>query len=407
MLSNKKSYLTFFFLCFTLCTSSYFAQKTPKAIKENRKKALDAFQGEHFELFRVEEVVGEKKWSYFGPVEKEWVYLINHEFDSLIQVIHRNEEFLSAIELKREAYFQDIPDPYKRVEPPIQDRLHKLLSEELKTKRREISKAIRESKLSEDDKIFLAYYLAYSIYQTDVCDEEAQLESVEKGDVYQQQFPGGKWNGFIKKYSPYLKAWEDSGLEYLLVVNNNRMMSDLGEHLNNGLSIGAQVGYTNQRFYLNGGISAGRTRVLNPFFHHITMEEFRRISVVSSNLTVGYHALLEKKWTITPIVGTQLNLLRGMPFPYESADAVNLRPIFGIGPAFGMHIDFNAPKASCTTTGGSFLYQRQKGRTFRLKIALSYPNFSRVVEELNGGMLQIGLAYGIYQPSIKPKEMIK
>ena len=407
MLLTNKHTIPLCFLCLLLCLNTVNAQKTPKVIKENRERALMDYQEGHFELFRLEERVGEKKWSYFAPVEKEWLYLLHEKWDSLFLKIRHNETFLSAVDLKRAAYFQDIPDEYKRIEPPVEDLFYKKLVEELKTNKEKLSDAIQKASLDKEDKMFLLYYIDYTLHQIAICDEHIQVEAVKKADHYRKEFPEGKWTNFVNKYSPFLKAWNENGVEYLLIVNNNRTMDELGEHLRNGLSVGFQIGYTRNRLYLSGELSGGRTRVTKPFFHHITMEEYRRMSHISTNLSIGYHALLEEKWTVTPFVGTQLNLLRGMPFPYESGDAVNLRPIFGIGPAVGLNVDFNSPKSSCPIKGRSFLYQRQKGRVFRLKVALSYPSLNRVVDELNGGLLQIGIAYGVYQPTIKSIETVE
>lgn len=377
------------------------AQRMPKEFSEKRKDAVDLLIDQPKNLYFLHEKMGKKNRYYINPMEKEWVFLITNQFDSLLTTIQRNESFLSLINIKRAAYHEDVPEEYKSVIPVVEDRFNKQLSRQIYNERSYIQNAINTSDLSDEDKDFLNYFLIFTIHQIKICDDDHQKETFKLGQEFIEKYEDSKYKRFIEKYSSTFKTWSNSGWEYVLKGNTYRFTGGLGEHLSPTLLAGFQLSYTKKKWYFSGTISFGRNRAEKGFFHHILLEENRRFNTMSAGFSVGNHVLLLEKWTVTPYIGLNLDVLSPQPFAFESAGSLNLRSIPGVGPKFGASLDFSVPKEECNKSGVSQMEERKKSRIFRLDLSYHIPGFHRTVDDLSGGYFNIGLGFGIFQPKVK------
>lgn len=377
------------------------AQRMPKEFSEKRKESVDLLIDQPKNLYFLHEKTGKKNRHYINPMEKEWAYLITNQFDSLLITIERNETFLSLINIKRAAYHEDVPEEYKSVVPVVEDRFNKQLSRQIYNERSYIQNAISNSKLSEEEKDFLNYFLIFTIHQIKICDDSHQKEAFQSGQEFLKNYEDSKYRRFIEKYSSTFKTWGNSGWEYIVKGNTYRFTGGLGEHLTPSLLAGLQLSFTKRQWYFSGTISFGRNRAEKGFFHHIMLEENRRFNTMSAGFSVGNHVLLLEKWTVTPYVGINLDVLSPQPFAFESAGTLNLRSIPGLGPKLGASIDFTVPKEECNKSGFSQAEERRKSRIFRLDLSYHIPGFNRTVDELSGGYFNIGLGFGIFQPKVK------
>ena len=388
------------FLLFLFNVHTVFGQATQDEIAEKRLNALEVLKNQNVSTIEVDD--NKNTYSFLSMQEKELILLLQEDYKKFFDILEYNERFFNDIDYKRMIYLEDKPSAYKYVEPPPSDKLNNYLQELFQNQIQTIYQSIASADLSLEQRSFLTYYISYTMYQFDTCNSNNQIEAIDKGKAFVQNYPNSEHLPFIKKYTGSFKNPTNKGVELAVLGGLQFYQEQLGEKISNAINLGLSAGGSYKRFTANLQLNLGLGKVKDPFFYHINYEKNRPLRLIHADLQLGYFALISKRISISSFIGPQINSLVGMKYADEPLHSANFRNITGFALNYGVNIDINFSQDSCNQPLENIGQKvRKSGYFIRLQLAHSSPSFHNTVASLDGRMFLLNIGIGHYGVAIE------
>ena len=337
--------------------------------------------------------------------EQELMLLINGDYKKLINDIEVNERkyYHSRNNRTNLIGFRFHEPPYLYAEQQKGDKFNKAILNYLELNRKQIEIDISHSKLSEEEKSFLIFYLQLSIFYNEECQDRNQDLLGDKAKKFMNKFSDSEYARIVKKYASFKAYQSDWTLGYnatptgIGVAHTKNEGSHLGT-VTNFFHLGVSTSYKNFFIQASGGLSGMSIEDNNIYSNY----DLHTDNIgFSGDLTLGYnfHAS-DFSHTISPfigIMGTSLtsSIIKPGYMPEEhslSEFKVGELKMNNRAPYIGINFDFNRNLST-------FCYgENLRSRTYnRFQIGVTNKSIPMGANLSEGGYVFLRWTYGIDQ----------
>jgi hypothetical protein len=336
--------------------------------------------------------------------ETEWLHLFRKDYGSFFAAIDYNEPSMSLIDKNREVYLGSEPTAYRLTEPAPPDELKTLFINLFNSDWQVLLYDVERATLSEDLIQFLRYYIRFTVYQLDICSNEKQRSSLDEALLLMDEFNYSKYAKFAEKYSSGFQVPSNWGYGVSIGLGYNLMNGTISNTLRSHIYFLSALDVTYKRILFRTELGFGYSRVRSPYFYNTLHDLGRQIGVTNLTSTLGYNLLIGDRLVISPMVGMDLSMIRGVVVEDVDPETLNFRPAFSTGLAYGVSVEYNFRQPECIAYdefGRKVTRTRHSTPFLRLSVSRrEYPMLSKV-PELNGSALFFSLTAGGFAQSVR------
>lgn len=392
--------------CSILTLSSLFtiAQSAYEEIEAARLKTLSQLQNKNYDAITLKTLIGDNSYYHLSMREQEWLLLFQKKYKESIMAIEEHGEFMYL-----EGYYRitdnhkQQPSMYRYVVQEKNDSLAQFFKKHFNTHKDDLINEVRYSDLTDEDELFLIYYIYFSDYQIDVCDAAKQRISIDKAQHLKRIYPDSKHLKFINNYSSHFREPSNFGYTVSLGIGYGALTDGLKEHFEMKLHMSMLLSLAYKKLDLGLVIPLSRFETKTPFQGvNEYFEEGRGVSSFSYAFYLGYNFHLAKKVTFNPFLGSSFNSVNGLYKNDEEFENMDFKRMNTVGLFYGFNLDFGSKKLECENNFQHKNFKIPNTAPFiRLQAGVMDPNLTDHVSELTGNHLFFSLGFGFYSRSVK------
>lgn len=307
------------FMC-TLCSSISFGQVEmdstalqynthTKSVPLLRHELTHYIQESRFDELEIKTETLTKKNRYILMVmEKEMLLLFSNELKDLLELIIQNEQSYYSKRNNRTfliGYMYDIPK--YAAEKHYLDRLSKAFLNYLALNDYTYKARIAESNLSEEEKLFLYFYIDLLIHYSELCSKHYENNVLDSGAELAKKYPNSRYTNLAKKYKRYEYSVSDWGWNINVPVISTEipLKKDMYETIKPMFNfpfttIGMGMSYKNFALEVEGGLATAKEEAV------LTLDErdvTKSLESYRSSLILGYRFHINENFTLMPFIG--------------------------------------------------------------------------------------------------------
>ncbi len=341
--------------------------------------------------------------------EQEWMLIFQHKFEAAAQLILANESFMMRSDYYRIPDSEKLPQTYRFVGPYKEDSLGNSMNEYLENYFLQLVNAIRYANIDEEDRLFLVYYLNYSLYQIDICNRSKQQIAIDEAQELLRIYPDTKYKRFLYRYSQYFLSGSNSGFTFSFGLGSGILQDGLSEYMNAQLGLGYTLSYNYKNFGLGFTMPMTILNTKVPFEGvNEPFEEDRKARLLAFGLHASYSLRLGEVIAFEPFLGYSINEFSGMYKDEAEQEIKDFKSIRNWGLFYGFNIDLGSKRVGCSDF---FSYENRTVSTvapfFRIQAGMMHPEVNREISELTGNNFFFTIGMGAYIKRFSRKKMFE
>jgi hypothetical protein len=296
-------------------------------------------------------------------MEQEIMMLLKQDYEELLTAImdHELDLFRSRNNRTYLIGFRFQSKPYEYAEKSFGDEFNQTLLSHLNFQSENIIRNIQNSNLTEEERLFLIYFMHLNIYYGDKCSGHFEKNMLEAARIFSEKFPSSKYLRLIRKYSKYYKSGANWGTDFSFILGgfSAPVSGNGGEYFQptaNFLGLGYGLNYKNA--FIKYELSFSETKMKQSLFDgykHLNNNAFKGRS---SRFYVGYSFHVNELVTLSPFVGFDTRRTKGEIELIDNNSVKHGLEHHQNSLMFGLNIDLGDNIYRCDGTRANRIYQR-------------------------------------------------
>jgi hypothetical protein len=340
--------------------------------------------------------------------ETEWYHLFRKDYGSFFAAIDFHESSMSLIDKSREVYLGSEPKSYRLTEPTPTDELKETFIQYFNAEWQVLLADIERAKLSEDLIQFLRYYVRFTLYQLDLCSNEKQRISLDEAYIMTAEYFDSKYAQFTQKYSSNFKVPSNWGYGITIGVGYSQLNGTIESTLRSHLYFLSALDVTYNKFIIRTELGYGYARVRTPYFYSVHHEVGRQIGMTHITPMFGYTILLGSRIIITPMIGMDISVIRGVKVPDVDPESLVFRAALSTGINYGISVEYSFRQPQCPSYdefGNPIARLRHSSPFLRLSAGFRDYPLQNSVPELNGSAVFFSISAGAFAQTYSNKQV--
>jgi hypothetical protein len=352
---------------------------------------------------------GRENQYYLTLREQEWMLIFQHKLEVAVQQILANEQFMMRSDYYRIPDIEKLPRAYRFVGPHKDDSLANAMNEYLENYFLQLVNTIRYTNIDEEDRLFLVYYLNYSLYQIDICNKSKQQIAIDEAQELLRIYPDTRYKRFVYRYSQYFLSGSNSGFTFSFGLGSGILQGGLSEYMNAQLGLGYSLSYNYKNFGFGFTMPMVILNTKVPFQGvNEPFEEDRKARLLAFGIHASYSLRLGEVLAVEPYLGYSINEFSGLYKNEAESEVKDFKSIRNGGLFYGLNIDLGPKRVGCSDF---FSYEKRTVPTvapfFRIQAGVMHPEVNREISELTGDMIFFNIGMGAYIKRFSRKKILE
>jgi hypothetical protein len=395
-------FLVFIFFCLPLFVKAQFEPTKRDEIRNEREKLLRALnQSWELDFLYVGEQI--EGYNVLTGQESELILLLRGEYDVFFETLFENEEYFELNRVQRGSRIDMTTEMFRLAEElSALDSMETVLLSRLIVQKDSMIHVIRNnSKITESNKDFLLYYIEFSLYQHDFCNEILRGLIFNLWLSYSTSTSDDRFKQFLIKYEGALrKIGNRSGYFGVSLGSNSFLRGE--KTLRTGGNVNFQFDYHFPKYFVGARLISSVNRTQIDFVSDTLYDAGRPVGSFSFDALFGANLYFRhNKNFVQPYIGYGAGIYRGS----KGSDSLDL-----VRPYKNVHSGFVGVKAHHVFWEKHFcrdyteLVQKQYFSLF-LDVGMRFNTFSNRHAELKGNTFYFLIGLGLNTPFFSsPKE---
>jgi len=375
-----------------------------QSMKTIRAEALEHLQNGNIDSIALRTFSFKtRQYHAFSSIEQEWILLIRQDYPALLTHILSMERQMHLNHYLRE-FNRDSPrGAYQYSEPMRKDDFNAALRSYVERQLPALIDHVQSSRLAEEDRLYLHYYLIFTRYQFDYCDEGKQRQAYYAGNDYLRKYPKGDFYAAVRAYSGKFITPGNWGFDTRLVLGGAQFFSGMERYYQPGLSMDVSIGLVYKRAHLDLVSGVMGARVREEFTYQVAQPEGRYVNFRATAIRLGYDFPLSDRILAQPFLHpSYLEINFGSQEPEINVTT----PMTNFALRYGLSLMFDFPTAGENECKNPDKYRRISALYFGTELSFGSMDFSDYVMDMSGGSLYFGGTVGFYFGLTKRKKLI-
>lgn len=393
-------------LFFVLYVNLTFGQSVGRSAMDERRRALRFIEAKNYDAIDINNIKRQGV-EYLNKLEQEIVLLFQRKFENLPSRIIENDIYFyqdGMFRLMEKSSHNPIEfDKFILVN----DSLFQQIIRQFISEKELLLSDVDQSQLSDESKLFLKYYINFLDYQFNICDFERQNRAISSAKALSKEYPSSSYLVLPRKYSNRNRTVPYSFAAYggFALTETTDGLSD---HLQGKLGILLGLTFTWRNIEIGTPITLLTHEVKEDFEGVYTPYlKGRGITFHSTGLSLGYRLKMARSIELTPFVGYNNTIFKGLYFNDEDRDTVNFRRIKGNNFFAGFNLDWYFMVRDCQSLNDQnhFLNSGFLNSGLRFQFGVLSPNIHQTLAPLSGNVFYYGIGFVFKSSSFMGKRI--